>query len=257
MKVQAIAVAAIAAAWMPSAQSASTSTYYACLQNVAGTLRLVSAATICTPNETMISWNSTGSQGPAGPQGAPGPQGPPGAPGAPGPQGAMGAPGPFGPVGPAGANGPAGPQGPAGAQGPAGTAGPKGDTGPLGPAGAQGLQGAAGPQGPAGGPLTNLTDLNGVLCLVGGNSGTIGTSVNANTGAISIVCVAGPSGGGGGGTQVDTHPGDCRFDDGTINNADVPPSYTAQLANGQVVNNTGICIGGTPSYIQSVMGAPS
>lgn len=54
----------------------------------------------CSKNETALSWNVAGQQGPAGPQGPAGSQGP------------------QGPVGPQGSTGPQGPQGPAG---PAGT----------------------------------------------------------------------------------------------------------------------------------------
>jgi len=60
-----------------------------------GTLRVIDPATQhCSKSETAISWNQTGAQGPAGPQGL---------------QGASGAAGPQGPQGAAGAQGPAGP----------------------------------------------------------------------------------------------------------------------------------------------------
>jgi hypothetical protein len=71
-------------------------------------LRVIDSSDTCSQNETPISWNQTGPQGPAGPQGATGPQG---------------APGPQGPTGPQGATGPAGPQGATGAQGPQGSPG--------------------------------------------------------------------------------------------------------------------------------------
>jgi hypothetical protein len=93
----------------------------------------------------------------------------------------------------------------------------------------------------------NLADLNGVGCLVDGNGGTIATAVNATSGEVSLVCVAGSSGGsGGGGTLVDTVPGNCRFDDGTSNDADLPPSYVRES---QLY--TGTCIRGTPGYVVS------
>ena len=43
----------------PTVASADT-TYYACKLNGLGTVRLVGAATNCSPYETKISWNSTG-----------------------------------------------------------------------------------------------------------------------------------------------------------------------------------------------------
>src|SRR5215475_12385763 len=80
---------------------ASATTIYACKLNSLGTLRIVSASTVCTPLETKISWNSDGPTGPQGPQGLPGS---PGAPGAPGQTGPQGPPGPQGPAGPAAGN---------------------------------------------------------------------------------------------------------------------------------------------------------
>ena len=249
MRAPVIAFAAFAMAWMSPSVGATAVTYNACVLNGVGTFRMVSATTNCTPLETKIYWNSIGPQGAAGPQGLTGPQGPAGVPGSFGPMGPAGA---NGPVGPAGANGPAGPQGPTGAQGPSGTAGAKGDTGPQGPAGPLGLQGVAGPQGPAGGPLTSLTDLTGVPCLLGVAAGTISTAVNATSGAISMVCVFGSSGGGGsgsggGGTHVDTLPGDCRWDDGTPNNADLPASVIYYFPDGTTGIATGRCTAGVPS----------
>jgi hypothetical protein len=49
--------------------------YYACINTGNGNMRLVDVDTACRPNESRISWNSTGPAGPAGP---PGPQGPAG-----------------------------------------------------------------------------------------------------------------------------------------------------------------------------------
>ncbi len=80
-------------------------TYYACVNNNNGTIRMTDANGTCGNNEQKISWNNEGPAGPAGPQGPTGPQGP------------------AGPTGPQGDTGPAGPQGP---QGPAGPQGPSG-----------------------------------------------------------------------------------------------------------------------------------
>jgi Collagen triple helix repeat (20 copies) len=87
-----------------------------------GNLRLVDKSS-CTGNETPISWNQSGPQGPegvAGPQGTPGSQGAPGPQGPPGPQGVAGS---QGAQGPQGAPGPQGPQGSPGPAGPAGISG--------------------------------------------------------------------------------------------------------------------------------------
>src|SRR5579862_9297148 len=110
-----------AAAQIPA--SAATVTYYACITNTTGDVRIVNQNTICNSNEHKGQWNQQGPQGPQGPTGPKGPAGPTG---------------PQGPKGNTGATGPQGPQGPQGAQG------PKGNTGATGP------QGQSGPQGPAG-----------------------------------------------------------------------------------------------------------
>ncbi len=92
---------AIAMAAIPAADG----TVNACFKNNSGDLRVVDVpGDSCKPNETAITWNQTGLQGPPGPAGPPGRQGEPG---------------PQGPQGPKGDTGPQGPQGPAG---PAGTA---------------------------------------------------------------------------------------------------------------------------------------
>lgn len=75
---------------------AATVTYYGCINNSTGAIRIVSATTVCNTGEHKIHWNQTGPQGPQGPQG------PTGAQGATGPKGATGATGPQGPQGPAG-----------------------------------------------------------------------------------------------------------------------------------------------------------
>ena len=117
-----------------------------------GQLRIAAA---CASNETPISWNQ---QGPQGPAGATGPQGPAGPQGAPGPKGDPGA------TGPAGAPGATGPQGLAGATG---------ATGPQGPAGATG---ATGPQGPAGAPGLAATSLTGQQIRIVSGSTTDGST---------------------------------------------------------------------------------
>src|SRR5437660_828255 len=71
-------------------------TYYACVGNNLGTIRMISASQTCTQYEHEISWNNIGPQGPQGPIGNTGPAGP------------------AGPQGPKGDTGPAGPQGPSG-----------------------------------------------------------------------------------------------------------------------------------------------
>jgi hypothetical protein len=71
-------------------------TYYGCVNNSTGAIRIVSKTTVCKSTEHKINWNQVGPQGPQGPKG---------------PQGAQG---PQGPQGPQGAQGPQGPQGPPG-----------------------------------------------------------------------------------------------------------------------------------------------
>ncbi len=113
----------------------------------------------CRPNEFLIQWSASASQGlrgPVGPRGPRGPQGPEGAQGATGEAGPTGAVGPqgiegvAGPQGPAGPAGPIGPQGIPGPIGPEGDPGPSGAIGPIGPQGPAGSAGVEGPQGPAG-----------------------------------------------------------------------------------------------------------
>ena len=72
---------------------AAADTIYACVSNKDGAPRFVSATTVCKPNETKYSWNSTGPagpQGPVGPAGPTGPKGDTGDTGATGPAGADG-----------------------------------------------------------------------------------------------------------------------------------------------------------------------
>ena len=77
-------------------------TYYACINNSTGAIRIVSKSTESMSAEHKINWNQVGPQGiqgPKGPQGAQGPQGPQGAQGPQGPQGPTGPQGPQGPPG--------------------------------------------------------------------------------------------------------------------------------------------------------------
>lgn len=78
----------------PSVLNAAT--IYACRFNTIGTIRIVSATTICSQYETKIFWEV---QGPPGPQGTQGTQGPQGQQGVQGPQGPAGPQGPQGPPG--------------------------------------------------------------------------------------------------------------------------------------------------------------
>lgn len=55
-----------------------------------GLLRVIDSGATCNENETPMTWNQTGPQGPAGSQGQPGPQGLQGPQGQPGPQGPAG-----------------------------------------------------------------------------------------------------------------------------------------------------------------------
>jgi hypothetical protein len=136
---------------------------------VSGQLRVIDPATdTCRRNETPISWNQTGPQGPAGPEGPAGPAGPVG---------------PAGPFGPAGPQGPAGPAGQSGRPGPAGPAGPPGATGPAGRPGPKGDKGEKGDPGPA-----NLAALQGSACIFNGHPSTLSVSVDNTTGAVSMTC---------------------------------------------------------------------
>jgi len=153
----ALGVSAVAAVF--AANSSADTTYYACVNNSTGLIRVVGKNQLCKPSEYRIAWNVRGPRGPQGPAGDPGARGLVGAAGPNGPQGTTGPQGPqgpqgtTGPQGPAGTTGPQGPDGTTGPQGPAGLPGPVGTTGPQGPDGTTGPQGPAGttgPQGPAG-----------------------------------------------------------------------------------------------------------
>lgn len=65
--------------------SAEASVYYACVNKLIGTLRIVKPTANCLPIELAINWNQAGQQGPQGPQGPKGDAGPQG------PQGQAGA----------------------------------------------------------------------------------------------------------------------------------------------------------------------
>jgi Collagen triple helix repeat (20 copies) len=114
----------------PAAFAQTSTPIYSCVNNSNGTIRIVSATTVCTEGkERSVVWDlagPTGPQGPIGLTGATGPQGPAGS------TGATGATGPAGAAGPPGATGSAGATG---AQGPIGATGPAGPQGPEGPIG--------------------------------------------------------------------------------------------------------------------------
>jgi hypothetical protein len=132
MKAYLNTLSVIALAYLHVPTTASAEILYACKLNTVGTIRMISATANCTQIESKISWNSTGTPGPAGSPGPAGPPGPAGAEGAAGPAGPMGPVGLPGPMGPSGANGTAGPIGLKGDKGDSGVQGPKGDTGPAG-----------------------------------------------------------------------------------------------------------------------------
>jgi hypothetical protein len=75
----AVVAGATGVAYATGAVTSATTTIQACKNNVNGLLRVVSDASACRTDETAISWNVQGPQGPPGPQGEPGPQGPAGA----------------------------------------------------------------------------------------------------------------------------------------------------------------------------------
>jgi Collagen triple helix repeat (20 copies) len=138
-------------AFAPAARSQNV-TYYGCVGNLTGVLRVVSATTVCLSIETKIQWNEIGPAGPIGPAGAAGAKGATGPTGPTGPQGPAGAVGPAGPIGAVGSAGPAGAPGITGPQGLNGPPGAVGTAGPAGPAGATGLPGAAGADSTVPGP---------------------------------------------------------------------------------------------------------
>ncbi len=62
-------------------------TYYACVNNRTGAIKIVDPATACKPTEHKISWDQVGPSGPQGPDGPQGQQGPQGPDGPQGPSG--------------------------------------------------------------------------------------------------------------------------------------------------------------------------
>ena len=177
-----------------------------CVVPRSGTVYRVGAAgtpaTCLQTSHTLLTFNTAGQQGiagPAGEKGAAGEHGEKGEPGAAGSvgakgeTGAAGASGAVGPQGPAGSAGAVGAQGPAGAvggdgaagaQGPVGVTGSAGPQGPAGPAGAMGPAGAAGATGPAG-----PTGATGPTGPSGGMSGYERVTQTVNTGGWSVVTV--------------------------------------------------------------------
>jgi hypothetical protein len=68
-------------------------TYYGCVNNSTGAIRLVNKTTTCKATEHKINWNEVGPRGPQGNQGSQGPRGPQGQQGPQGSQGTQGPPG--------------------------------------------------------------------------------------------------------------------------------------------------------------------
>src|SRR5271154_1152055 len=65
-------------------------TYYGCVNNSTGDIRIVSKSTVCKSTEQKINWNQVGPKGPKGNTGAQGPKGATGPQGPQGPKGAQG-----------------------------------------------------------------------------------------------------------------------------------------------------------------------
>ncbi len=82
-------IATVAGATFAMADGSSGETYYACVNNSSGALKMVTESADCAHNEHKIQWNQSGPQGPAGPQGETGPQGPQGETGPQGPAGSV------------------------------------------------------------------------------------------------------------------------------------------------------------------------
>jgi len=93
-----VSVLALTLATVVQADTTPT-TYYACVGNNLGTIRMISSSGTCTQYEHEISWNNVGPQGSAGPAGPQGPKGDAGPTGSTGPQGPQGDTGPAGPSG--------------------------------------------------------------------------------------------------------------------------------------------------------------
>jgi hypothetical protein len=83
-------------------QSPAVVTFFGCVNNTTGAIRIVSKTTVCQSSDQEIHWNQKGPQGPQGqqgPQGLQGPEGPQGPKGPKGPQGLQGIQGQPGPPG--------------------------------------------------------------------------------------------------------------------------------------------------------------
>jgi hypothetical protein len=122
-------------------------TYYACVNNNSGTIKMVNENTNCSSSEVKVTWNQVGPKGDKGDTGATGLQGPKGDKGDKGETGAAGSNGEQGLKGDKGDTGAAGPQG---LQGEQGLKGDKGDSGAAGSQGLQGEQGLKGDKGDSG-----------------------------------------------------------------------------------------------------------
>lgn len=147
-------------------------TYYAMVNNNNGSIRMTDANAVPGKNETKISWNQIGPQGPAGQNGNTVLNGS-GAPGS-----AVGNVGDFyidtenhALYGPKTAQGWGGSTLLVGAKGDTGATGATGPVGPAGPQGATGLQGPAGPQGPAGQNGNTILSGTGAPASTVGNAG--------------------------------------------------------------------------------------
>ena len=127
-----------------------TPTIRGCVHNGNNQLRVIGPLEVCARNESLLTWNIFGPQGPTGNIGPPGPKGETGPAGPVGPRGNIGPAGPPGIAGVPGNIGPRGPQGDPGKDGLPGNIGPKGPQGDPGIAGVPGNIGPRGPIGPTG-----------------------------------------------------------------------------------------------------------
>lgn len=108
----AAAILSVGMAWVALGAVGGDGNIDGCYLQKTGALRVVDDNVACAKGEVSLKWSIQGTQGPAGPSGAPGATGPAGPTGAPGPSGPAG---PSGVPGASGAPGPTGPAGPAGA----------------------------------------------------------------------------------------------------------------------------------------------
>ena len=91
----AVAAAMLSLAIMAQAQAPVT-TYFGCVNNTSGAIRIVTSSTTCHATEHKIQWNQVGPKGSTGAQGPKGSTGPQGPAGLQGPQGLAGPQGPPG-----------------------------------------------------------------------------------------------------------------------------------------------------------------